>query len=108
RGKRRIHKSPSQREAAACAHWLEDEIALIRPRAIVALGARASWSLTGKAVAVTAMRGQWMVRTDGLPVLITLHPSGLLRLRGEAERAAGVQSLIDDLTVACAGYPQVP
>ncbi|MEO6186381.1 MAG: UdgX family uracil-DNA binding protein, partial [Steroidobacteraceae bacterium] len=57
RGKRRIHKSPSQREAAACVHWLEDEISLIRPRALVALGARASWSLTGKAVAVTAMRG---------------------------------------------------
>ena len=45
RGKRRIHKTPTQREAAACLHWLEDEIALVRPQALVALGRppRARW-----------------------------------------------------------------
>ena len=47
RGKRRIHKSPTQREIAACQHWLEDEIALVRPRALVALGASAARSLFG-------------------------------------------------------------
>ena len=62
RGKRRIHKTPTQREAAACQHWLEDEIALVQPRALVALGATAARSLMGHAVAVTAERGSgWRV-----------------------------------------------
>src|SRR3954467_5485889 len=58
RGKRRIHKSPTQREIAACHHWLEDEIALVRPAALVALGASAARSLLGHAVPVTVNRGQ--------------------------------------------------
>ena len=65
RGKRRIHKTPSQREAAACRHWLEDEIALVRPEALVALGSTAARSLLGKPVPILANRGQWLVREDG-------------------------------------------
>lgn len=79
RGKRRIHKTPTQREAAACLHWLEDEIALVQPRAIVALGATAARSLLGGAVPVLANRGQWLPRPDGRQVLVTVHPSSLLR-----------------------------
>lgn len=104
RGKRRIHKSPLQSEAMACLHWLEDEIALIRPKAIVALGARAAWSLTGSPVAVTRMRGRWMQRPDGRPVLITVHPSSLLRIRGEAGRATAFKAFVDDLRVARKGH----
>jgi DNA polymerase len=100
RGKRRIHKSPSQSEAMACEHWLEDEIALVKPAAIVALGARAAWSLTGSPVAVTKMRGQWIKRPDGVPVLVTLHPSALLRLRDADERTAALKALVRDLTIA--------
>jgi uracil-DNA glycosylase len=100
RGKRRIHKSPSQREAMACAHWLEDEIALVKPSVIVALGARAAWSLTGSPVAVTKMRGQWLTRSDGVPVLVTMHPSALLRLREESERSAALNALVRDLVIA--------
>jgi len=80
RGKRRIHKSPTQREAAACLHWLEDEIALVKPKALVALGSTAARSLLGRAVPVMAERGHWLEREDGLPVLVTLHPSALLRV----------------------------
>jgi uracil-DNA glycosylase len=80
RGRRRIHKSPTQREAAACLHWLEDEIALVKPQALVALGSTAARSLMGRPVAVTAGRGQWLQRPDGRDVLITLHPSTLLRV----------------------------
>jgi uracil-DNA glycosylase len=100
RGKRRIHKSPSQSEAMACHHWLEDEIALVKPLLLVALGARAAWSLTGAPVAVTKMRGKVLSREDGLPVLITLHPSALLRVREAAERAAAFDALVRDLRVA--------
>ncbi|HTQ36088.1 MAG TPA: UdgX family uracil-DNA binding protein [Steroidobacteraceae bacterium] len=97
RGKRRMHKSPSQREAAACLHWLEDEIALVKPAAIVALGAHAARSLVGAAVAVTRLRGRWMVRADGVPVLITLHPSALLRIREAGGRTAAFTAFVRDL-----------
>jgi uracil-DNA glycosylase len=80
RGKRRIHKTPTQREAAACLHWLEDEIALVKPDALVALGSTAARSVLGRAVPVMAERGKWLARADGRQVLITLHPSALLRV----------------------------
>ena len=60
RGKRRIHKTPAQQEAAACLHWLESEIELVDPAALVALGATAARQLMGSAVAVTRERGQWL------------------------------------------------
>lgn len=87
RGRRRMHKTPGQREADACLHWLESEIRLVQPRAIVALGAIAARQLIGRPVAVTKERGEWLDRADGLAVLITLHPSALLR--GEPEAFAG-------------------
>ena len=99
RGKRRIHKSPTQREAAACLHWLEDEIALVKPKALVALGATAARSLMGHAVAVTAERGKWLERADGLKVLVTLHPSALLR--GDPnERAEAFAAYVKDFAKA--------
>lgn len=99
RGKRRIHKTASQREAAACLHWLEDEIALVKPKAIVALGATAARSLMGRAVPVMSERGQWLQRADGLRVLVTLHPSALLRAEPE-QRDEAVARWIEDLTKA--------
>jgi DNA polymerase len=79
RGKRRIHKTPGQQEAMACLHWLEAEIAALRPRAIVALGATAVRSLLGGDVALTANEGRWLARPDGTPVLVCLHPAAILR-----------------------------
>lgn len=99
RGKRRIHKSPNQREVAACLHWLEDEIALVRPKALVALGATAARALLGRSVSVTAERGKWLPRADGLQVLITLHPSALLRLLPQ-DKEAGFQAFVADLRKA--------
>jgi uracil-DNA glycosylase family protein len=88
RGKRRIHKTPAQQEAAACLHWLEREIELVDPAALVALGATAARQLMGTAIAVTRQRGQWLKRADGRRVLITLHPSALLRMEPEDKEAA--------------------
>jgi uracil-DNA glycosylase len=99
RGKRRIHKSPSQREAAACLHWLEDEIALVRPVALVAMGSTAARSVVGRAVAVIAERGQWLERADGRKVLITLHPSALLRVLPE-DRDEAFAAFVKDLSKA--------
>lgn len=99
RGKRRIHKTPTQREAAACLHWLEDEIALVQPKALVALGATAARSLMGHAISVTAERGRWLARSDGRKVLITLHPSALLRMPPE-ERDEAFAAFVADLKKA--------
>jgi uracil-DNA glycosylase family protein len=99
RGKRRIHKSPTQREIAACHHWLEDEIALVEPTALVALGASAARSLLGRPVPVTAERGHWLPRADGREVLVTLHPSALLRVDSE-DREAAFEAFVADLRQA--------
>ncbi|MDQ3271445.1 MAG: UdgX family uracil-DNA binding protein [Pseudomonadota bacterium] len=95
RGQRRIHKTPSQREAAACQHWLDDEIALVQPGLLVALGATAARSLLGRAVPVMANRGRIFERDDGRKVLVTLHPSALLRMPAEGREAAYADWLAD-------------
>jgi DNA polymerase len=107
RGKRRMHKTPAQREADACEHWLESEIALVRPQAIVALGATAARQLLKRPVPVLRERGQWLKRDDGLPVLVTLHPSALLRLRDD-ERDAGYAAWLKDLQRASRFAAAVP
>jgi DNA polymerase len=103
RGKRRIHKTPSQQEAAACLHWLEDEIAMVKPKALVALGATAARALMGRAVPVLANRGQWLDRPDGLRVLVTLHPSALLRMAPE-DKDAAFDEFVQDLAQARAVF----
>ncbi len=95
RGQRRIHKTPAQQEVAACLHWLESEIGLVAPQALVALGATAARALLGRPVAVMKERGQWLVRTDGLRVLVTLHPSALLRMDADTRDAAFAAWLAD-------------
>ncbi|MEP6790368.1 MAG: UdgX family uracil-DNA binding protein, partial [Ramlibacter sp.] len=99
RGKRRIHKSPTQREAAACLHWLEDEIELVRPKALIALGSTAARSLMGYAVPVMSERGKWLEREDGRKVLITLHPSALLRMP-TADKDDAFKAFVADLDKA--------
>jgi uracil-DNA glycosylase family protein len=99
RGKRRMHKSPGQREAMACLHWLEGEIATVKPAAIVALGAVAARSVMGRSVSVMKERGTWLEREDGIPVLLTLHPSALLR--GDRQQLeAAFEAWVEDLRKA--------
>ena len=106
RGKRRIHKTPAQREAAACAQWLEREVALVRPKALIALGGTAARSLLGRPVAVLEERGRWLVRADGRRVLITLHPSALLRT-APGERGGAYTRWLEDLREASALAPKL-
>jgi uracil-DNA glycosylase len=106
RGKRRMHKTPAQREADACRQWLDAEIATLQPPAMVALGAVAARSLLGPGVSVLRERGQWRTRADGIPVLLTLHPSALLRGdRAQFEQAFG--DWVHDLAQA-ADYVEAP
>jgi uracil-DNA glycosylase family protein len=99
RGKRRIHKTPAQREIEACHQWLEAEIRVVKPRVIVALGATAAKALLGPSFRVTTMRGQFVQSPMAPFVFATVHPSSLLRLRGDDERAAAFDMLVDDLAL---------
>ena len=99
RGKRRMHKTPGQLEILACAHRLRGEIDAVEPAGIVALGGMAARSLLGRPVKVLAERGRWADRPDGLRVLVTLHPSALLRGK-PADRAREFERWVADLRVA--------
>lgn len=99
RGKRRMHKTPAQREVEACHHWLESEIDIVRPTAFIALGATAARALLGRRVAVMSERGRWHDDAASRPVLVTLHPSALLR-GDPAQREAAWTAWLDDLRVA--------
>ena len=99
RGKRRMHKTPGQLEILACAHWLQAEIDAIRPAGIVALGGTAARPLPGRPVKVLSERGQWSERPDGIAVLVTLHPSALLRGDPD-ERTRDFERWVADLAVA--------
>lgn len=79
RGKRRLHKTPGQREVLACAQWLEAEIRAVSPQAIVALGSTAATSLLGRPVRVGDSAGRWLYRDDGRPVWVVHHPAAVLR-----------------------------
>ena len=99
RGKRRMHKTASQQEAAACLDWLEREINIVKPRAVLALGATAARALMGRPVAVTRERGTWMKNAAGLDILVTWHPSALLRM-DDGARAGAYDQWLQDLALA--------
>jgi len=95
RGKRRIHKTPDQREAAACRPWLLQEIELVQPIALLALGATAARALLGPGVTLAEARGRWWPGPGGRPVLVIWHPAALLRLPPERKRDGWRQCLAD-------------
>jgi uracil-DNA glycosylase len=97
RGKRRLHKTPAQREIDACHQWLEREIESVKPHVIVALGATAAHAVIGKDFKVSVMRGQFIESPLAPYVFATFHPSALLRLRDEAEKEAAFEQLVKDL-----------
>ncbi len=85
RGKRRIHDKPNGGEIAACRWWLQQELALIRPPLVVALGGTAARSLFGKVVTISALRGRAHKLDSGGEAWVTVHPSFLLRVRDDRE-----------------------
>jgi len=98
RGKRRIHKKPNAAEIAACRPWLDTEIALVKPRAIVCLGATAAQALLGRQFRVTAHRGEFVASPLAPLVLATVHPSSILRAPDDETRRAEMKAFTDDLT----------
>jgi DNA polymerase len=100
RGKRRIHRKPDSREIQACFPWLSLEIELIKPDAVVCLGATAARALLGPAFRVTRDRGHWTSSAFAPKVLGTIHPSALLRLTDADEREAAFELFVADLKIA--------
>lgn len=97
RGKRRIHKKPNSSEVQACRPWLEAEIAAVKPRAVVCLGATAAQSLLGKQFRVTRQRGQFIDSPLAPLVMATVHPSSILRAPDEETRRREMRRFVDDL-----------
>jgi uracil-DNA glycosylase len=97
RGKRRIHQTPERIHVAACRPWLDAERTLVKPRAMVCLGATAAQALLGSSVRIGRDRGRPMESDLAPLVMITTHPSAILRQRGDTERAAAMDAFVADL-----------
>jgi DNA polymerase len=96
KGKRRIHQKPNAGEVEACRPWLEAEMAAVRPRIVVALGATAAQALLGKDFRVTKHRGEFFDQEDGPVITATVHPSSILRAPDDT-RQREMAALVDDL-----------
>ncbi|MFP3464686.1 UdgX family uracil-DNA binding protein [Leifsonia sp. SIMBA_070] len=99
-GKRRIHEKPAVGNIVACHPWLEAELAAVRPRVVVCLGATAGRSVLGRPVRIGQERGHVQEGSDGRGVLITTHPSALLRLRDDPGWDAAYDAFVSDLSAA--------
>jgi uracil-DNA glycosylase family protein len=102
RGKRRLHKRPDNYEIERCKIWLDIERGLVKPDTIVALGVTAARSLTGRTLTIGKVRGKPITMADGTRLIVTIHPSALLRVEDEAERHAAYQNFVADLKAAMA------
>jgi len=103
RGTRRIHDKPTWTEVMACRPWLDAELALVKPRALVLLGATAAQALLGKSFKVTQERGRPLDSELADLVVATIHPSAVLRAENRDEMFAG---LVDDLRVVSRTFAQ--
>jgi uracil-DNA glycosylase family protein len=100
RGKRRIHKKPDTSEIDACRWWLDNELAVVQPNIVVALGATAARAVMRKALSINANRGRLIELLDHRRAVITVHPSYLLRLLEERDKRREFDRLVKDLRFA--------
>ncbi|MGR9081057.1 UdgX family uracil-DNA binding protein [Rhizobiales bacterium] len=106
RGKRRLHSKPNAGEIRRCAWWLGAELNILQPKLIVTLGASALYAVLGPTAKLTPQRGHILHPTNRPPVLVTIHPSYLLRIRDEAERRRQRRDFVSDLHKAGEFRPQ--
>jgi DNA polymerase len=101
RGKRRIHQTPDRWQVNACLPWLRAELEIVKPQALVLLGATASQALLGSHVRIGRDRGRPIDSDLAELVTITTHPSAILRAQDDAERKDAMEQFVADLeTVA--------
>jgi uracil-DNA glycosylase len=97
RGKRRIHQKPDRTEIEACKYWLVREIDIVNPRLVVALGATAGRALMGKVVTIGRERGSLKPFPGDRELLVTIHPSALLRMDDAAAKQAAYEQFVSEL-----------
>ena len=102
RGKRRIHKRPSAEEVRACRPWLDTELAAVKPKALVALGATAAQDLFGRSFRVTKQRGERLDFDFAPFVMATIHPSAILRA-DDQDREREYAHFVEDLKILARG-----
>jgi DNA polymerase len=102
RGKRRIHAKPAWSELAACRPWLDAELAAVKPKVLVCLGATAAQSLLGRQFRVTRQRGEWIESDLAAHVTATIHPSSILRQQDDESRHTEMESFVRDLSKVAA------
>jgi uracil-DNA glycosylase len=100
RGKRRIHQKPDSEEIRACHKWLEAELELVEPRVLLCLGATAAKALLGGTPRIERDRGRRLDSELAPIVMLTAHPSAILRQRDHDAREGAMRALIDDLRSA--------
>ncbi len=100
RGKRRLHKRPNNYEIERCKIWLDSERQLVKPATVIALGVTAARSLTGKTVTISKVRKTPLTLADGTKLVVTVHPSALLRIEDEADKRAAYRDFVADLKAA--------
>jgi DNA polymerase len=105
RGKRRIHRPPSLEQVRACRPWLEDELRLASPRALVLMGAVAARALLGRGFKVSEQRGRVLDSHLARLVIATVHPSSILRQSDPTSRAAEFERFVADLALAAHRAP---
>jgi DNA polymerase len=99
-GKKRLHDKPGWIEIRACLPWLTAEIDQVRPEVLVLMGATATQALLGRDARVTTLRGKRIQHEAAPAVVVTVHPSSVLRSRDEQSRREAFAALVDDLQVA--------
>jgi DNA polymerase len=99
RGKKRIHQKPNGTEIGACRPWLDAEIAVIRPRVLVCLGATAAQALLGRSFRVTKSRGKFVESPLAPYVTATVHPSSILRAPDDVTRRSETERFVRDLSM---------
>lgn len=100
RGKKRLHKRPNRYEVEVCRVWLRQEISLVKPQLIVALGVTAAVALAGRPVVLSRERGRVIELADGQRGMVTTHPSSILRMPDQKARHAAFAALVKDLKAA--------
>ncbi len=108
RGKRRLHKRPNAYEIDRCHWWLDYERKIVRPDIVVALGATALRSISGRPLAVNKTRGRLLPLADGGCMLATIHPSYILRIEDDADKRAQYRNLVADLKVCAKAIAKMP
>jgi uracil-DNA glycosylase len=100
RGKRRLHQKPNSREIAACRPWLVAELQTVQPHVLVCLGATAARAVFGKTTKISEHRGELLQSDLSSRIVVTVHPSSILRIEESDSREAAMRQFIDDLRSA--------